>query len=268
VDTGQYYGQEATLQWDACAEHGNIASFPTMDIGQQQVSVVDLGPGTGKPYINLARNWNVSGAVAVDVSEDILHKAMELMSQQSLVRGVVADFVRDNLAVRENIQEQPKVILCVGNTIANFRQRIILPLLRSMLNQNDKVLVGIRLYQGEDSTKKLTKFFASETNCLVGTDFLAECGAKDRLENNRGQYADDPEEKGVRIIDVFHQFKDQETLVVGDNRILFQPGESIRFLRSREYEQGAVPDLLKKYGLEVVQTSGAGTQGFFLCKKQ
>lgn len=268
VDTGQYYGQEAALQWDECAKHGNIASFPAMDIGRQPVSVVDLGPGTGKPYVNLAKNWNVSGAVAVDVSEHILHQAMELMSRQSSVCGVVADFVRDNLAVMENIQEQPKVILCVGNTIANFRQQMILPLLRSMLSEHDQVLIGVRLYQGEDSIRKLTEFFASETNCLFGTAFLVECGAKDRLKNNRSQYANDPEEEGVRVIDVFQQFKEKEALAVGDNRILFQPGESIRFLRSRQYEQEAVPDLLQKYGLEVIQTSVADTQGFFLCKKQ
>jgi uncharacterized SAM-dependent methyltransferase len=268
VDTGQYFGQEAAFQWEECAKHGKIASFPDMDIGRRQVSVIDLGPGTGKPCVSLAKNWNISGTVVVDVSEYILHQAMELISNQSPVRGVVADFVRDNSAVMENIQEQPKIILCVGNTIANFRQQMILPLLHSMLSEHDKILIGVRLYQDEDSIRKLTEFFASETNCLFGTAFLAECGAKDRLENNRGQYANDPEEEGVRVIDVFHQFNEQETLAVGDSRILFQAGESIRFLRSRQYEQEAIPDLLRKYGLEVIQTSTADTQGFFLCKKQ
>ncbi len=268
VDTGQYYGKEASLQWDACAKHGNIASFPDIDIGPQPVSVIDLGPGTGKPFVSLAENWNVTDAVAVDVSEDILRTAMEVMRQKSPVRGVVADFVRDTSAVLSNIREQPKVILCVGNTIANFRQQMILPLLHSMLDQADKVLIGVRLYQGKDSIEKLTEFFASETNCLFGTAFLDECGAKDRLKNNRGHYTDDPEENGVRIIDVSHEFKEQEELTVGDHRIQFQNGESIRFLRSRQYEQAVVHDLLKKYGLDVIDNSVADTQGFFLCKKQ
>ena len=267
VDTAQYFGEEAAAAWDTCAKNGKISSIPSLLLDHDKaVSVIDIGPGTGQPLLDISRKWEVREAVLIDVSRHILSQAMDVVGKKYAVRGIIGDLIQDTEAIRPHTEMNPKVMLCIGNLAANFRQAIILPVLRSLLTENDRLVIGVRMDQGEEHAQNLADFFASPANCVFGTAFLRACGAEGTMEHNHGTFRDDPEEKGVRIIEAFHTFPKDTTLMVGAKSVHMPSNTVLRFLRSGQFDVAGMPALLGKYGLEVIAQQEAATQAFFLCK--
>lgn len=267
VDTGQFIGGKELFEvWQSCSSQSKLIDIGSMPLDHHDpVTVVDLGPGTGIPFNQISKEWPVTDGVLVDVSKAMIEAATQTIQaeRQIPLRGIVADFVRDD--IREHLQQaEANVILCLGNTIGNYNQQMILTTLSGMLREDDRAIIGVRLYSGEVKIARLAEFFASKANNVFGTHFLRKFGAKEG--KNYSQYEDEGKEHGVKLIRVFHEF-DDDTLKIAGETLQFPKGHRIQYLGSREYNHGTMPMLLAKYGLDCIQSQVKGNRGIYLCKK-
>lgn len=277
VDSGQYYGGKETAEaWKVWSEHHpmkHLSSLPLDEAMQGDVCVVDLGPGTGKPCVAVMQKFRdrVREVIGVDVSPPMLHMAMEHIRGHiaAPVRGIVADFLHDAGALAAVLKTVPrqKVTLCLGGTAGNFPQRKALACLRSLLQDNDRLLLGLGLYEDahvDQELQVLGDLFSSEANCRFGLRFLAACGGTSdhRLTFSRSE--DDPEEEGVKVVRVFYRFPRDTVLTVGAEHVAFTKGEELQFVESRRYPKDRIEEYLRKHGLEVVNKLDLGKHGLFL----
>lgn len=280
VDSGQYFGGGKTAkEWKTWADlhpMRDITSIPLDKEVEGNVCVVDLGPGTGKPCIAAIQSFRhrVSEIVCVDTLPAMLTMAVEHIREETslTVRGIVANFLQDADALREALDEIPqqKIMLCLGNTAANFNQRYALTMLRSLLDVRDRILLGLGLYSGENpdrELKALGDLFASEANCSFGLRFLEECGGTPDHRQAYSMWEEDAEEPGVMVVRSFFRFPENTVLSVDGDEVAFEEGEELQFIESRRYPKDGMEDYLQRHGLELVSSMDFGNHGLFLCRR-
>jgi uncharacterized SAM-dependent methyltransferase len=185
------------------------------------------------------------------------------------VRGMVADFLRDadKLAVKLRASRHQKLILCLGNTAGNFSQREMFCALRSLLQGNDRLLLGLGLYEAAHADQELQALgdlFSSAANCRFGLRFLAACGGRADHRLTFARAEDDPEEEGVKVVRLFYRFPKDTALTVGAHQVDFARDEVLQWVESRRYPKGRVEEYLAKHGLKVVAQRTEGNHGIFL----
>ncbi|TSC57750.1 MAG: hypothetical protein Greene041619_995 [Candidatus Peregrinibacteria bacterium Greene0416_19] len=280
VDSGQYYGAHAAEKWAGISATHPMKSLQGVsldaDAGTDPLCVVDLGPGSGKPCVAVTTGFRdrIARIVCVDVLPAMAHQAAQEIRNQTgkTVQCIIADFLRDADELRREIGALPerKVLLCLGGTVGNFRQRYILSILRSLLGERDRLLLGMGLYatgREKEVLDPFVRFLASEQNCAFGLSFLAACGHVPEYRNASAAWEDDPEESGVKVVRGYYTFPGPAVLTVGRQLVACAQGEQLQFVESRRYSRGGVEAFLQRHGLAVRASTDLGIQGLFLCQK-
>lgn len=276
VDSGQYYGGGETADaWKVWSEHHPMKDPPSLplDDGMRgKICVVDLGPGTGKAGVAVMQAFRhcVRQVIGVDTSPAMLHMALEHMQGKisASVRGIVANFLQDAGALTAELRTIPrqKVVLCLGNTAGNYAQREMFACFRSLLKNNDRLILGLGFYEdahADEELRELGRLFSSEANCRFGLRFLAACGVQADHRLAFPRYENDPEE-GVKVVRMFYRFPKDTVLTVGAEHIVFRQDEELQFTESRRYPKGRIQEYLQRHGLNVVDKIDQGKHGIFL----
>lgn len=280
VDSGQYYGGRQTAEaWKAWSAHHPMRELPSLPLDDGvpgEICVVDLGPGTGRPCVAATREFGdrIGEVIGVDTSPAMLHLALQHIREHIVVpvRGIVADFLRDAETLAGDLRTvpHPKVVLCLGGTAGNFPQREALASLRSLLQSNDRLLLGLGFYtdaHADEELQKLGDLFSSEANCRFGLRFLAACGGVADHRFTFSHHEDDPQEAGVKVVRLFYRFPVDTVLTVGAERIAFKRGDTLQFVESRRYPKDRLQEYLRRHGLDVVGRADQGNHGIFLTRR-
>ena len=277
VDVGQYFGGPPTAHaWATLADRHPMKDIIGLPLdGQGGVTVIDLGPGSGKPCVAAIAPFRdrVRVVVCVDASSDMAEQAARHIHAETSkeVHCIVADFLRDAFQLRKRLDaySTQKVFMCLGGTIGNFSQKYAFGAIRSLLSNDDRLLLGLGLYDPEQPDKELKAlgdFFASEVNCRFGLSFLKASGCNPDHRQAHSRCEDDPEEKGVKVVRGFYRFLEDTTLAVGDESVLFRQGEELQFVESRRYPRGAVVPYLRMHGFEILDFRDFERHGLYLCR--
>src|SRR5205814_1274887 len=113
VDSGQYFGGEGTARaWAVLAERHPMKDVSGLPLdGQDGVTVIDLGPGSGMPCVAAVAPFRdrVRSIVCVDTSAAMAEQAACLIRAETSrpVDCVVADFLRDGAQLRQALDAYP-----------------------------------------------------------------------------------------------------------------------------------------------------------------
>jgi len=278
VDSGQYYGGQMTASaWATLANQHPMKNFTGLPLdGEDDVTVVDLGPGSGKPCVAAIAPFNhrVRTILCIDVSAGMAEQAAKYISQQTFqeVDCIIADFMCDAVQLRSALDadQRHKLFLLLGGTAGNFPQQFVLAAIHSLLGTSDRLLIGLGLYDPADPEKELStsaQFFASQTNCQFGLSFLNACGHNADHRHAFTRLEDDPEEQQIKVVRGFYRFEADVTLRVGREAILFRKDEELQFVESRRYPRGWVAPYLQRHGLTVVDFREFDRHGLYLCRR-
>jgi uncharacterized SAM-dependent methyltransferase len=283
VDVGLYsVGGELMAQaWEEMEDRPpprtwDITSGPIRDhYGEDERCVVDLGPGSGKPCLAATNAIldHIHEIVLVDVSRELLAMAQDYLQRNSpaTITCIIADFLQDIEALDAVLKDflRPKLFLCLGNTVGSFSQPYVLHTLRSLLGDEDYILLGLSLYPQEHSEeflKDLANRYVEETN-FFGLHFLTACGADPASHHTFARLERDDDDPAIPVIRIFYRFPKETFLTMGEEKMTFQEGKSLQILESRRFLLDQVERHLKKYGLNVIASQHLDTRGLFLCRR-
>lgn len=143
VEAGKYCGgqviAEKWRQWSMLHPQRHVRSIPLDARVTDQFNLVDLGPGTADPSIAAVRDFRcrIQHVYCIDTSAAMGEMAAENYQRQLAMPAtvIVADFLKDTekiLSVFES-NTRSNIIMCLGNTVANYEQRQCFDRLRSLL---------------------------------------------------------------------------------------------------------------------------------------
>lgn len=279
VDVAQYHGGTPTAEaWATMADDGHpmrhFDRLPGSDLLPTEFGVVDLGPGSGKPCLNVIHPIidRVRELILVDVSLEMLtltEKHIETNTSKN-VTSIVADFLLDINRLRAALDtfNLPLVFLCLGGTAGNFTLARSFTALQALMNPRDYLLLDLGLYPATDGQQALqttANFYTSEYNCRFGLSFLAACGDSPSHKNTHSSITEDEHDPGIHVISTYYRFPNDTTLSVGNGSIVFRQGQTLRWLESRRFAKHNVDRHLKKYGLQSLGYEDLDNHALYLC---
>ncbi len=279
VDVAQYHGGTPTaIAWATMADDGHplrhFDCVPGAELLPSEFGVVDLGPGSGKPCLNVIHPImdRVRSLILVDVSPEMLTLAEKHIESNTdiEVTSIVADFLLDINPIRTALNrcKLPLVFLCLGRTAGNFTIARSFTALQALMNQRDYLILDLGLYPTTDPQQALQKtadFYTSEQNCQFGLRFLEACGVSASSKNTYSEITEDPQDPGIFIITTYYRFPTDTSLSIGNESLLFRQGQSLRWLESRRFDKHKVERHLTKYGLQSFGYKDLDNHALFLC---
>jgi SAM-dependent methyltransferase len=281
VDTGLYAigGERAAQAWSQLDDKYPLPWDITQGLLGQHYGgercVIDLGPGSGRPCLAAIRSrlGQFREIVLVDVSSAMLSIAQEYLQRntQAVVSSIIADFLRDAEALGAALTgfAQPRLFLCLGQTVGNFNQHYALCTLRSFLGEGEHVLLDFGLYPRErsgDFLKDLANLYAQGAYHF-GQHSLAACGAAVAHQHLSLSVGQDDDDREVQVIRVFYRIPEDIVLTAGRETVAFKKGEQLQIHESRRFLANRLECHLKKYGLGVVTSQYFESRGVFLCRR-
>ena len=280
ADVAQYHGGAQTADtWRKLADQHPIRELPRIpgiDIFPQKLCVVDLGPGSGKPCLVVVQPGikNIQKIILVDVSPDMLSGAEDYLNKNINIStvSVVADFLLDTDRLRTTLAsfDSPKLFLCLGGTAGNFSLDRSLPALRSLLSEQDYLMLNFGTYPLQNTNENLQEianFYTSEFNCRFGLSFLRTCGVDAHHNYTESVVCEDQDNPGVYVIRAFYRFPVKTPITIGATTITFNKNDTLQYLESRRFSHDRVGLLLEKYNLKLVDDEDIGNHGLYLATK-
>ncbi len=208
--------------------------IPEMNI--ESVYLVDLGPGTGEPALQVARYLEETGVsleyVPVDISPELLTMSTRLFRGEGFkVHPIHVDFDERVPVKLKEFSDRPKIMLFLGNTLGNHsNEQKILTNFREVMRFSDILIVGLYAYSPIFS-RSLPEIYRTEEN----DEFLGHIPF-DVLGIDRNaaeiRYVWNEEEKS--LVAYLEITKNTEMVVLGETIPLYR-GSRILLGRSTRY---------------------------------
>lgn len=285
VDAGQYYGEWLTAErwqeWCTLHPQHKLGGIALDEDVSGELVVVDLGPGTADPSIDAISTFRerIAQVICVDTSNEIALMAAENYQKQLGIPAsvVVADFIRDTEKIASTIaiDARSKVILCLGNTVANYDQQHCFARFRQFLQDTrDRMILGLGLHEGSNADaeiKKLGELLASPENLQFALEFLRQYGVNIDEGSVDFETSDDPSQQGVKLVRVRYRFPQGKLVTVDPTLdpggVRFKEGDKLQFVESRRYPKQSMADFFGRHRLDLLATQDFGSHGLFLLKK-
>lgn len=279
VNSGQYFGGLETAQaWANLSKlhpQRQIECLPIIKSDTRPFFAIDLGPGSGAPAVRILKNVSeLLGVVGVDTSADMLSIAEKTVGRalHCSFHSIVADFIRDKAALKQALDTfvGRKIVMCLGGTVGNYPASVVFPVLTSLLNKDDWLLLGMGTYEDVDqneSLQRLADFFLSEENCRFGLRWLIACGVQPDRKFTRAQIEPDGRHEGVYMIRGYYTFPTNTTLDVLGQKIAIPAGYEIQWVESRRYNPMSINALVSTYSLQLLAAQQFVGHGLYLCQR-
>ena len=251
---------------------------PTADLGAPYLeaathlpeeirSLVSLGCGGGEKEVSIldALNRDIE-FIPTDVSEPLARTAAQLAQKNNIPTGTPLIF---DLAAANNASQflqpharQPRLFTFFG-IIPNFPPTLILPKVRSLMENNDHLLASANLAPSgmepileqydNPPTRRWLKQFLTEHEITGGT-LRINIRRQDHVEWFQADYV----------------FEADTPVSIGDRLIRFASGDSLQLFVSHRYTPDSATKVFAEHGLRISQTflSENQEEGVFLCHPQ
>jgi uncharacterized SAM-dependent methyltransferase len=251
------------------------------------IHVIGLGCGTGEKDARLIQMLQTSGKEPcyspVDVSlalvlrahnaaAAIIHHPRSAIGNPQL-SGLVCDLgSADDLKSVFN-QHTPvgaMRLLTFFGMIPNFEPQLILPRLRSLVREQDLLLLSANLAPANDYEAAVRRILPQYDNALTRDwllTFLLDLGAERSDGELEWLIESDPEGGDLLRLTTVFRLTQSGTLRLGEETFKFQAGETIRLFFSYRYTPERLRAVLRKYGLsmEAQWITDPAEEGVFLC---
>lgn len=218
-------------------------------LNSEKINIIDIGCGDGKkavPVIDVLNEKSSLRYCPIDISGYMVQKAIEKITK--LNKGEVVQF-KWNISDFDNLENvslllrdkefRQNFFLFLGSTISNFEpHEVMYEIMEAMDKNEDYVLMGVAL-----TTTKIEDIIKSYSNNLQN-DFLS------RVLTSIGFQKKDLE-LNVRYknsrIEFLYTIKDNITLKLGDQELIFIKGDQILVAVSHRYDEKELRRMMKLY---------------------
>jgi uncharacterized SAM-dependent methyltransferase len=288
-----YDGLKQTRKWlalhqafspsrtDANCAAAYDASFAAAvkEIKGEPVHVVGLGCGGGKKdarLLELLANDSNKGLFYTPLDVSV---AMVLEAQQAALAAipqenclpVVCDLAEaeDLAGVFDELLPRAVRLFTFFGMLPNFDPETILPRLKSLLRQNDFLLLSANLAPGADYEAGMERILPLYDNDLTRDwlmSFLLELGFREDDGELRFQIEEDRAACGAKRVVVRYRLSRPRELAIDSEPFSFEAGESIQVFFSYRYTPALVESSLKQHGFSCSQrwVSRSEEEGVFL----
>lgn len=265
---------------DCAAVYDQSFAAAVSQISSSQIHLVGLGCGGGQKDTRLLKLLKEQGKEIAYTPSDV-SVAMVLVAQ-SVATSIVAPekcfpFVCD-LASDENVSEifssvesKSARLLTFFGMIPNFEPQEILPKLAGLLRPDDWLLFSANLAPGNDYSAGVQKILPLYDNDLTRDwlqTFLLDLDVEKGDGEMRFGVETSSETQLKRVAAHFH-FAKQRVIELPEERLEFQPGDTIRLFFSYRHTPDRLVRLLSANGISVLDKwiTHSEEEGVFLCRR-
>jgi len=156
--------------------------------------------------------------------------------------------------------------------IPNFEPGAIVPQLASLLARGDHLQFSANLAPGPDYAFGMEKVLPLYDNELTRDwllTFLDDCGVARNAGQLRFVIEDCPNNSGLKRIAGDFQLRQRCSIHIDEDAVHFEAGESMRLFFSYRHTPSQIRDLLRQYGLQVLDQwiTKSEEEGVFLCQR-
>ena len=242
------------------------------------LNLIGLGCGGGeKDKLLVSHLFNPQRALTyypVDVS-----LSLAIISAQKVggafnnlqIQPIVCDLLQsDDLISLIDNQDKRNIITFFG-MIPNFAPEEILPILSNFLSEGDLLLFSANLAPGSDYLQGVLKVFPQYNNELTKEwliTVLLDAGVERKDGNIQFTIEDDRNSQFKRIAAYF-ELENDVSFRLEDQLVEWKNGEKVRLFFSNRYTSSMIQEVLKSYGINVLDYWEAANQeeGIYLCQK-
>ncbi|MFH7028796.1 MAG: L-histidine N(alpha)-methyltransferase [Heteroscytonema crispum UTEX LB 1556] len=245
------------------------------------LNLISLGCGGGeKDKLLVSHIFNTERALTyypVDVS-----LSLAIISAQKVraafanlsVHPVVCDLLQSNdlISLINDKEKETRNIITFFGMIPNFYPDEILPILSNFLEQGDFLLFSANLAPGSDYIQGIQKVLPQYDNELTKEwliTVLLDAGVEREDGTIQFQIEQDSQNQQFQRIAAYFELKKDVSLKFEDELIEWKNGERIRLFFSYRYTTPTIKEMLKSYGIDVLNYWEPASQeeGVYLCQK-
>ncbi|MBP9742410.1 MAG: L-histidine N(alpha)-methyltransferase [Burkholderiales bacterium] len=280
VDVGQYFGGTLIANaWNNLYYNLNriIPDIPPDLIpNNNQFCPVILGVGNGLPSLKLLSPYlnKLSTLILIDTSLEMLNLAIAQIKNYITcpIIGLVANFILDQQAVQNILQNisEPKIFICLGYTVGNYNQEVILNIFYTYLNLKDQLLIEIAYFTSVSDLEKDATYYISQENCNFGLKWLEACGHIPMYRLTNATFEKDLNISEIFVIKGNYTFHNTTTLYIGKSQhraLTFTAGENIQFVETRRYLKNSMIQHFEKYKLYTLFIQHQQKSSFIMLEK-
>ena len=265
---------------DCAAIYDASFSAAVNRLNASEIHVIGLGCGGGQKDTRLLKLLQKAGKRVVYTPSDV-SVAMVLVARaaalalvpESDCHPLVCDLATaDDLA--EVLDQQPQAnagrLITFFGMIPNFEPQVILPRLAALVRPEDHLLFSANLAPGVDYPHGVRQILPLYDNPLTRDwllTFLTDLGVEQNDGRLQFTIEDDPTGSGLKRIEANFHFTRPREIRLGDEKVQFRAGESIRLFFSYRHTPDKVCAMLAEYQMSVIDQwiAKSGEEGVFLC---
>lgn len=268
---------------DCVAMYDKAFAATAARLRDTNVHLVGLGCGGGQKDSRLLKlicdQQGRANYTPCDVSA-----AMTLVARQASMQVLPASAITPlvcDLATTEDLADvldslgapTARRVVTFFGMIPNFPAGEILPHLAAALRVDDLLLLSANLAPGSDLAAGVQKILPQYDNALTREwllTFLLDLGVERADGEMEFTIEDDPAVKECQRVTAWFGFKKARTIQLGEDQIVFKPGERVRLFFSARFTFDGIQDVLRGNGFDVFESwrTRSGEEAVFLCRRR